>query len=313
MLKIFALIMTSALLLTGCGGSVPAQTTVTGAQGTNEHRLQIVATSFPPYDFARAAAGNAADVVMLLPPAAESHSFEPSPRDIEAVHNADFFIYVGGESDAWVIRILADSAVPAIRLVDCVDTVDEEVVGNMQSEEEETAKDEHVWTSPKNAEKIVNALAAAFEAKDSGNAAVYRDNADRYIAGIEQVHKEFQDIVSKAVRKALVFGDRFPFRYFTELYGLDYDAAFPGCAVEGDASAKTVAGLIDKVKAEKIPVVFKIELSNGKIAQTIAEETGAKVMELHSAHNVSKEDFQKGVTYIDLLKRNEEPLKAALW
>ena len=120
------------------------------------------------------------------------------------------------------------------------------------------------------------------------------------------------EAVANAPNKTLIFGDRFPFRYFTDAYGLNYFAAFSGCSSQADASIATVLFLIDKVQSEKVPVVFKIELSNGNLAKTISESTGAQVLELHSAHNLSKEDFDNGVTYLDVMWRNVEQLKIAL-
>lgn len=173
-------------------------------------------------------------------------------------------------------------------------------------------EDEHVWTSPRNAITIVKALADTLSSLDSENAATYQANADAYIQELEALDKAFADVVADAARHTLVFGDRFPFRYLVDAYGLDYYAAFTGCSTNADASASTIAFLIDKVRDESIPVVFKIELSNGQIAQTIAESTNAKVLELNSAHNLPKSDFDAGVTYLDVMYKNVDQLKEAL-
>ena len=147
---------------------------------------------------------------------------------------------------------------------------------------------------------------------DARNAETYQENTKKYTEQLNQLDTEFKNVVENASRKTIVFGDRFPLRYFTEAYGLDYWAAFPGCSTEAEPSAATVAFLIDKVKAEKIPVVFKIELSNGNVAQSIAEATGAKVMTFYSCHNLSKKEFEDGATYLSLMKKNVETLKEAL-
>jgi zinc transport system substrate-binding protein len=280
-------------------------------------KITVTATIFPPFDFVRAIAGDRVNLSMLLPPASESHSFEPTPRDIITVQNSDVFIYVGGDSDAWVERILGSmdtSAMTIVSLMDIVDVVEEEVVEGMEeeAEEEEAAYDEHVWTSPQNAALIVGAIADTLCGVDAANAEFYRRNADAYISEINGVDAAFQAEVDNAVRKTIVFGDRFPFRYFAERYGLSYFAAFPGCSTETEASAATVAFLIDKIRAEKIPVVFHIELGNERMADTIAEETGAEKLLLHACHNISKRDFEGGVTYVDLMKQNVDNLRRAL-
>jgi zinc transport system substrate-binding protein len=291
------------------------------ADNGSTDKLSVVATIFAPYDFARQVAGDGADITMLLPPASESHSFEPTPQDIITIQNADVFLYVGGESDDWVNKVLDSmdtSKMKIVTLMDCVEVVEEEVVEGMQEEDEEEAEsggpeyDEHVWTSPRNAKLIVQKLSDTFCEVDAESADTYRANTAAYLAGLDELDGKFRAAVDGGVRKTLVFGDRFPFRYFADAYGLSYFAAFPGCSTETECSAATVAFLIDKVRAERIPVVFHIELSNAKIADTIAEATGAKVLELHAAHNISKADFENGVTYLDIMTRNADALREAL-
>ncbi|MDR1892840.1 MAG: metal ABC transporter substrate-binding protein [Oscillospiraceae bacterium] len=311
----------AAALLTGCGKTdTPAQ--------TNE-KTSVVATIFPPYDFTRAIAGDLvaqgkAEITMLLPPAAESHSFEPTPTDISKIQNCDVFIYVGGESDEWVNGVLESmdtSGMKIVTLMDCVEVVEEEITENMEDEEEseeedgeteEPEYDEHVWTSPRNAKLIAQKISDTLCAANAANADIYKSNTTAYLARLDELNAKFQDVADNAVRKTIVFGDRFPFRYFADAYELEYDAAFPGCSTETEASAKTVAGLIDKIKEEKIPVVFHIELGNEYMANSIGEQTGAKVRLLHACHNISQSDFLAGKTYLDLMTANVETLKEAL-
>lgn len=287
-----------------------------------ESALNVVATIFPPYDFARVVAGDKATVTMLLPAGAESHSFEPTPQNVITIQNSDVFIYVGGESDVWVDRILATfdtSAIKLISLMDAVDVVEEEVVEGMEDDEQKSEEqkeveyDEHVWTSPKNVKYIARAIAAALSEADTADADSFWNNAEEYCARLDELDAAFSDVVKNAKRTTIVFGDRFPFRYFADAYGLTYYAAFPGCAAETEPSAATVAFLINKIKSEHIPVVFHIELSNEKMADIIAEETGAKKLLFHAAHNISKRDFENGLGYLDLQKANVPKLKEALW
>lgn len=325
-MKRFILFILAALLvavtLTGCDGfNKPAENT---SSTDGEKNISVVATIFPPYDFTREIAGDKADVTMLLPPASESHSFEPTPQDIIKIQNCDLFLYVGGESDEWVNEVLESmdtSKMKIVALMDCVEVVEEEIVEGMEEEEEEPADsnepegpeyDEHVWTSPQNTKLIVQKISAALCEADPANASAYQQNTAAYLSELDELDAAFQDVMNNAKRKTIVFGDRFPFRYFADAYGLDYFAAFPGCSAETECSAATVAFLIDKVKNENIPVVFHVELSNGKIANTISEATGAKVLLLHACHNISKADYESGKSYLDLMAGNVDALKEAL-
>ena len=315
-LLVFVVAVFSIVSLTGCNKNKD-----------NENKLTIVTTNFPSYDFARAVVKDNKDVElkMLLKPGAESHDFEPTPQDIIDIKNSDLFIYTGGESDEWISDILDDidtDKTKVIKMMDLVDVKEEEIVEGMEDEEheeeeehhdeEEVEYDEHVWTSPVNAIKIVNALRDEVVSIDNDNKKVYEDSAKEYIDKLEKIDNEFKDIVKNAKRKEIIFGDRFPLRYFVDEYNLKYYAAFPGCSAQTEASAKTISFLVDKIKEDKIPVVFHIELSNGKIAEAISKETGAKVLEFNTAHNISQKDFDAGVTYVDIMEENTKVLKEAL-
>ena len=326
------LLLPALLLLTGCAGSAKET-----ADSTENEKLSAVATIFPQYDFLRAIGGDHLDLHMLLSPGAESHSFEPTPGDMITVSECDLFVYVGGDSDAWVETILDSvdtSNKEVVTLMDCVDTVAEETVEGMETHghahdhEDEDAdhdedshdhedeshgeQDEHVWTSPKNAMRIVQKLCDALCRLDPENADDYQANTASYLASLTSLDEEFSDVTANASRHTIVFGDRFPFRYFADAYGLDYYAAFPGCSSESEASAKTLSFLIDKINEEQIPVVFHTELSNEKMTDCICEATGAKKLLLHSCHNVSKDDFENGATYLSLMEQNVAALKEAL-
>ena len=351
-----AALLIMATCLTGCGTVPPSE--------QDDGRLRIVATIFPPYDFARAIAGDEtkADITMLLSPGEEVHSYEPTPMDIKRIQNCDLFLYVGGENDVWVERILenmGDKKPQTLRLVDLTDTVAEEVVEGMMEErgehehahdaehaeeaghdhendaehaeeaehyhehishthsgdssaEEHEEADEHVWTSPVKAAEITEAIAAKMAEIDPDNAESYKANAASYMEEILKVDAAFREIVDNAERRTIVFGDRFPLRYFAEEYGLEYFAAFPGCSSESEPSASTLAFLIDKVREERIPVVFSIELSNGNIARAICESTGAVRRTFHSCHNVTKDEMESGATYVSLMTENLGPVREVL-
>jgi zinc transport system substrate-binding protein len=311
-LVLFACILVSLVTVLPAGGRKDAARQADG-------KISVVTTVFPPYDFVRAIAGDKVNLTMLLPPGAESHSFEPTPQDIIRVQNCDVFIYVGGESDAWVEQILDSmdtSRMEIVTLMDCVEVVEEEVVEGMEEEEEEEEEaeyDEHVWTSPGNAKLIVRKIADILKQKDGPNAAEYERNTADYLAKLTELDDSFKQVMNGAKRKTFVFGDRFPFRYFADAYGLSYFAAFRGCSTETEASASTIAFLINKIRSEKIPVVFHIELSNEKIADVICEETGSKKLLFHAVHNVSKREFDQGANYYDLMSQNARNLREALY
>ena len=322
---VFAAIL---FIIPGC-----RQNNNSGAQN-QDGKINVTSTIFPAYDFVRQIAADKVNLIMLLPPGSESHSFEPSPRDIITIQNSDIFMYIGGESDNWVGRILQSMNTDSIKILSILDTVElveEEIIEGMEHDhqhhedehdhdddddddhhDDEINNDEHVWTSPRNAILIVRAITNLLCEADPANNDFYRKNAASYTEELEKLDAAFSEVVDEAKRKTMIFADRFPFRYFVDAYGLSYFAAFPGCSTETEPSAATVAFLIDKTRAERIPVVFHIELSNERMANTISEETGAKKLQFHSCHNISRRDFDAGLGYLDLMRRNVENLREAL-
>lgn len=285
---------------------------------TQTDQLKIVSTIFPGYDFARTIAGDNADITMLIYPGSEIHSFEPSPQDIINIQDSDVFIYVGGESEAWVEKIIANldtNRTKIVRMMDAVDLVKEELVEGMESEhenEDAVEYDEHVWTSPLNAIKIVESIRDALVNADPQNANYYQTATADYTEQLAQLDSDIRATLSDTTRHTLIFGDRFPLRYFVEEYNLQYYAAFPGCSDQTEASTATLAFLINKIKSENIKYIFTIELSNQAVARTIAVETGTEILEFHSLHNISKSDFDSGKTYLQIMHQNLTNLKRAL-
>ncbi len=325
-----AALLLISCVISGCDSSEAAPEKK--SSNDSPDKLSIVTTIFPQYDFARQIAGDHAELTMLLGPGEESHTFEPTPQDIIDIQNADIFICVGGESEEWVDDILGSfdtDDMKIISMIDIVDVVEEEIVEGMEDHEEDdndsnsetkdTADssegkeyDEHVWTSIDNAQVITQAITDALCEKDEANTAFYTGNCERYLSELSSLKKEFNRVVKNAERNTIVFGDRFPLRYFADEFELEYYAAFPGCAEQSEPSAGTVAFLIEKVREEDIPVVFYLELSNGKVAKTIAESSDAQAMQFNSCHNVTMDQFLDGVTYVDLMSENVEALEKAL-
>ncbi len=285
-------------------------------------RLRVCATNFAMYDFARCVCGEDADVVMLVPAGAESHDFEATLSDIDKIATSDLFVHTGGESEDWVEDVFTsldsmDVEVNDICAADFVEGLEEEVVEGMQTDEdehghEEAAYDEHVWTSIPNAGLIIAGIAdTVIQLKPELEENIRQRCAD-YKAELDEIDGEIMEVIENSACKTIVVADRFPFRYFTERYGLDYYAAFSGCTSNTEPTLSTINFLINKVREENIPAVITIEFSDKKCAEAVSGETNCGIVELHSAHNVTKEDFDSGVTYADLMRKNLESLKAVL-
>lgn len=312
MKRLIAALLCLCLMLCGC--------TAQPEKPHDETKLQIVCTSFPAYDFAREIAGDRAELTLLIKPGSEVHSYEPTPKDMIRIQESDLFICNGGESEAWVESLVGED-VNILRMMECVETVAESGEGIYAAEDEhdhehddgEEELDEHVWTTPGNAAKICYALCDKLCEADPENANEYMLNYEVYNAKLMELDIEIRTTVLNGVRDTLVFADRFPMRYFTREYGLKYYAAYPGCASQTEPSAKTVAFLIDHVREENIPAVLYMEFSNEKMADVICEDTGCKKLPFYSAHSVTAQQFEDGVTYLDLMRMNIETLKEALY
>ena len=299
----------------------------------NENSISIVATNFPAYDFARSVVTKVdenylaptnnftnVDIKLLIKPGMETHSFDPTPKDIIDIQNADIFIYMGGHSESWVEKILETSNKLPKKIIKLKDVV--EITHNHEQHEtehnhNEHEEDEHFWTDSKNAIKMIstileNIIEVDNEKTNGKYIEEYQSNANSYINQINKLSSEIKNTVDNSKNKFLIFGDRFPFTYFADEYGLDYVAAFDGCSSAVEAKTSKLAELIDIAKEKNAKAIFKIEMSNGKIAQTIADATDAKILELHSCQNVTKDDFNKGVTYAFTMNSNLNTLREGL-
>lgn len=312
--------------LSACGRS--------SAPRIEEGRINIICTVFPAYDFARQIAGERAHVSLLIPPGAEIHSYEPTAQDMAALLRCDLIVANGGVGEAWLETMLStgETDAPVVYMLHSVSLLEEEHKEGMQDaahahEHDESCAhehghemdaghdaeyDEHVWTSPRNAALICAAISEALSAADPDGKAYYEARLADYSEKLLSLDAAFRETVSGAAHRSMIFADRFPVRYFVEEYGLDYYAAFPGCAQETEPSAKTVAFLIDKVREQGIGAVYFIEFSNGRMADVIVEDTGCKKLLFHSCQNVSADDFQRGIGYLDIMERNLANLKEGL-
>lgn len=280
-------------------------------------KLSIVTTAFAQYDFARQIAGDNAELIMLLSPGEESHTYEPTPNDIAEIRNCDLFVYGGGESEKWVDTILSsvESDVKTVKMMDVVELHEEEHEHSEDEhnhEHETTEYDEHVWTSPENAIIICNEICKALTEIDPENADEYNANNDRYAKALKNLSEEIRETVSTSKNNSIAIADRFPMRYFCEEYNINYIAAFPGCSAQVEANPVSIANIKNYIRENAIDVVFKVDLSTGLVAETVSELTGAEIMTLYSCHVISLEDYENGETYISLMERNLNSVKTAL-
>lgn len=300
-----ALCAAALLALTGCAPA-PASSSPAGKE-----KLTVYATLFPQYDFAREIAGDRAEVILLLPPGVESHSFEPTPADIAGISKSDLLLYTGDAMEPWAAKLIVGDLPDTVRAVDL-----SQGVALLAEEHEEEGHahpfDPHIWTSPVNAMIMARTVVSALCEADPEGAEAYRANGERYLAELESLDDEIRTIVSQAKRRELVFGGRFAFHYFTAEYGLTAYSAYDSCSEETEPSAKAVSEVIGRVREDHLPVVYYEELTEPKVARSIAQETGAKLLLLHSCHNLSKDELAAGESYLSLMKQNAQNLREGL-
>ncbi len=354
-MKRFALSMLMTLTLvvgmTGClsGNAKNQEVTATDDQ---DNVIKVVSTIFPPYDWVREVVGDDTshvELTLLLDNGVDLHSYQPTAQDMTTIAESDLFIYVGGESDTWVDQALSavpDSTTKVINLMEIMgkDAKEEEVVEGMQEEEHdhdhedsdheeddhdhedsdhehedsdhEAELDEHVWLSLRNAEEFTDAIAAALGELDAGHQKTYQENAKAFNERLAKLDKKYQEAVDGAPNKTVLFGDRFPFRYLIDDYGLNYYAAFVGCSAETEASFETVAFLADKVDALQLPSIYVIENSDKSIANTVldsAKEKGVEIRTMNSMQSVTKKDIEEGASYIQIMEENLVQLEKGLY
>lgn len=308
-IKCLSLLLCAALLFcfAACGQSEKTD---------NENdKISVVCTLFPQYDFVREIAGDKAEITLLLTPGTDSHSYDPSPADMVKINECDLFIYTGELMEAWAGNIV--SSLPAdIDVLSVAAAAEYETQSHNHAEHGESGHDHsvdpHIWTSPVNSMEIVRQICAKLCEIDPQNASFYKANEESYLASLEEIDGKFRAAVASAEHKTIVMCDRFAMLYFCEEYGFDYIAAFDSCTSNTEPSPAVIVEIVNEVKSKNIPAVFCAELSNRKVAQSVSEQTGAQVLELHSCHNLSADDFNAGETYLTLMERNLANIKIAL-
>ena len=303
MKKIITLLITAFLL---CGCHITAPTPFSDNLGD---RLKVSASIFPQYDFVKQIAKDRVEVSMVLPAGAESHTFEPAPTDIIKINSADLFIYTGEAMEPWAKRII--SGVPKDSDMKVMD-LSEKIPYKEGHEDHDHDVDPHFFTNPVFAIIAVKEISAVLCELDPKNASFFQKNTDLYVSWLLEIDQEIRSMVEKGTRDEIVFGGRFAFRYFAEEYGIKCITAFEGCTAESDPGLAKIYEIIIAIQEKGITNVYHEELSDPKIARFIAEETGAKLLLLHSCHNITRDELNIGVGYLDLMKKNLVNLERGL-
>lgn len=312
--KLLSIFLTALIILLPlCGCTAPAAV---------KDGITVVCSIFVPYDFARQIAGDKANVVMLLPAGVESHSYEPTPSDIITIENADLFLFVSEHTETWVPQLVSSLEKNQVKCVDMADALEIEVHDHdhehgeeheeHEHEHEEHEIDEHIWTNLETAVQMVRLTADEISSADPDNAEYYKANADSYAEKILALRDDFNSLTASAKRTEIVSGSRFAMKNFTEEFELRYTAAFDSCVDNTEPSAGVMAKIIDKINEDRIPVIFYEELTEPKIARAVSSETGAKMLLLHSCHNISASELKAGASYLSLMTQNYINLKEAL-
>lgn len=319
----------------------------TKTDSTESEKIEIIATLFPQYDFAKQIGGDKVNVTLLLPPGTESHTYEPTPQDMVNINNSDLFIYTGEEMEPWANNLISGMK-DNINVLDLSKTVNlinseefeekhtsvtnentninETIGGNEKTEnghgheennieredKHQHSYDPHIWLNPLYAIKMVESIEYQLSQIDPENAEYYKQNANQYIEQIRQLDKDFEETVNSSKSKKVAFGGAFAYAYFIERYNLEFISAYETCGENSEPSTTQVKDVIDYINENNIPVIFYKEYSTGNVAKTISEATGAKMLIFYTAHNVSKEDLEAGATYVSIMRKNLDNLKQSL-
>ena len=290
-------------------------------------KIEVVATLFPQYDFARQIGGDKVNVTLLLPSGAESHTYEPTPQDMVTVNNSDLFVYTGKEMEPWADNLIAGmkndiNVLDLSTTVDLINVEEFEEAHEIEEHEEEHehesehehnhSYDPHIWLNPLYAIKMVKAIEDQLCVLDPENKEYYKNNATKYINQIKELDRQFEETVDNSNTQKIAFGGAFAYAYFVERYNLDFATAYQACGENAEPSTTQIKDVIDYINDNKLPVIFYKEYTNGNVARTISESTGAKMLVFNTVHNPSKEELQNGATYLSIMAQNLENLKQAL-
>lgn len=320
-IKVTTTVVVISMVMPVFSGCTPA------VQSKSSNKLSIVASLYPQYDFARQIAGEKAEVTMIFPPGAESHTYEPSPSDIIKINKADLFLYTGKYMEPWADRLTTGIAESKVTVVDvsagvglyrscggyicdddccCCEAHDHNV------HEHQHEYDPHIWLDPTLAIAMIDNITLALCEKDPEYKSIYEENAKNYKTKIWEFDKQVIETVKNSKRSAIVFAGRFAHRYFINRYGLSYRSAFDSCSSESEPGARRIAEIVNFIKENDIPCVYYEELTQPKVAESVVEQTGTCALKFSTIHNITKEQMEKGITYLDLMRENLENLKRGL-
>jgi zinc transport system substrate-binding protein len=274
-------------------------------------KITVVTTLFPFYDFAKNVGGDYADVTLLLPPGVEAHSFEPKPSDIVRINTADIFIYTGKFMEPWAEDVIRSIGKNGASIVNASDNIVMMPGVFHDTDEPAGSLDPHIWLDFENDQKIIFAIANVFEERDPAHAGYYHENALRYNEELVALDMKYRLSLKECVSREIVYGGHYAFGYLAKRYNLAYLAA-QGVSPDAEPTAQDLIALVEQIKKDNIHSVFYEELSSPKIAETIAGETKTQLLLLNAAHNIIKEDFQKGISFLAIMEENRQNLAKGL-
>ena len=305
--SLIAVVLAFAMILPGCT-----------SKNSNNGKLKIIATLFPQYDFAKQIAKDKAEVTLLLPPGSEAHSFDPSANDMINISNSDIFLYTGKDMEPWVNRLISGIDNKSLIIKDLSQNIpliksEHEDSNDEQAENEhEHEYDPHFWLDPTLASLMVDNILDALCQKDPDNSEFYKNNANDYKSKLKNLDTDFSQVVKNAKRNTIVFAGKFAHLYFVKRYNLNYEAVLKNSSSQTEPSLQKLTYIINFIKNNHIPVVYYEELSLSSTAKSICDNTNTKALKFSTIHNLSKEQFDNGITYLDLMKENLENLKVGL-
>ncbi len=306
-------------------------------QADDQDKLVVVTTLFPQYDFVRQIGGDRVEPVLLLPPGVEAHSYEPTPQDIVTIQNADAFIYTGEGMEPWALKMIENTGSDTVKVVDLFQVVEgadanhedltsdygqETLVGEevnefqegeeVHGDQDHSGPDPHIWKDPVKAMAMAYHITEVLVELDLENAAYYEENGKAYLEELDNLHHEAEEALEHLKSRTVYSGGHFAFGHFLARYNLAFESPYEGFAPDAEPTPKRIAQLIEAMKAKKVTTIFYEELVDPKVTKIIAEETGAQMLQLHGAHNVSKAELEAGVTYVEIMKQNIKNLKEGL-
>lgn len=302
---IITLIITCISIFQGC-----RNTSFVDEKDNPNGKIQITTTLFPNYDFAKQIAKDKADISLLLPPGVEAHSYDPTPNDILGTHNSDIFIYTSETMEPWASKIINTLDENKQLIVESTNGIETSIQSDHEHEHE--GQDPHVWINPIYAQEMVKNISNAIIEADPKNAEFYKKNTENYISELSQLDAKISEALAKTDQKTIIYSGHFVFGYFTERYNLEYVTPYDGYAPNSEPTPKNIAELIDLMEILNVKTIYYEEIIDPKVAKVISEQTGANMLLLHGAHNVSKEEMDSGITYIDIMNQNLENLKIGL-